>query len=182
MELNKKIKVLNTPLSSEDVLNLKAGDVIYISGKIITARDLAYKRILSQGPPFDMSGLIIYNCGPLAVRRDNKWRIVSAGPTTSSRMEHAIPKILEITGAKGIIGKGSLGKIASEALKKFSAFYGLFPGGAGALAAKSIVNVENVYWLNLGIPEAIWVLNVRMLGPIIVAIDAHGRRIFMNLI
>ena len=182
MELNDKIKVLNTPLSSKDVLKLKAGDVIYLSGKIITARDLAYKRILSQGSPLDMSGLIIYNCGPLAIRRDNEWRIVSAGPTTSSRMEHAVPKILEITGAKGIIGKGSLGKIASEALKKFSAFFGLFPGGAGALAAKSIVSIENVYWLDLGIPEAIWVLNVKMFGPIIVAIDAYGRRIFADLI
>ena len=169
---------LETPLSKEDVLKLKIGDIVYVSGVIYTAGDLAHRKILAEKDklPFDLDGAVIYHCGPI-VRKNERGRgfeIVSAGPTTSARMNRYLDEILSL-GVRGIIGKGGM---SVEPFKRHKAVYFAFTGGAGSLAAKSIKRVLNVYWLDeLGIPEAVWVLEVERF-PLLVAIDAHGSSIY----
>ncbi|NJE08116.1 fumarate hydratase [Thermococcus sp. M39] len=167
---------LKTPLSYEDVLKLKIGDIIHLSGIIYTARDLAHKRIIELAKngelPFDLEGAVIYHCGPV-VRKNGKFKIVSAGPTTSARMNRYLNEILAL-GVKGIIGKGGMN---AEPFREHKAVYFAFTGGAGSLAAKSIKRVVDVYWLDeLGIPEAVWVLEVEKF-PLLVAVDAYGNSI-----
>lgn len=166
---------LRTPLSEKDVLKLKAGDVVHLSGEIVTARDAAHRRILSlprEELPFDPEGAVIYHCGPVVRKKAYSWKVVSAGPTTSARMNRYLDGILSL-GVRGIIGKGGM---RAEPFKG-RAVYFAFTGGAGSLAAESIKRVKAVHWLDLGIPEALWVLEVEDF-PVIVAIDAHGNSLY----
>ncbi len=166
---------LKTPLSEEDVLKLRAGDTVYLSGEIVTARDSAHRRILSSPRkelPFKPEGAVIYHCGPVVRKTGVGYEIVSAGPTTSSRMNRYLKEILALS-IRGIIGKGGM----NPRLFRARAVYFAFTGGAGSLAAKSIKRVKAVHWLDLGIPEALWVLEVRNF-PLIVAIDAHGGSLY----
>ncbi|MCD6373690.1 MAG: fumarate hydratase C-terminal domain-containing protein [Thermococcus sp.] len=167
---------LRTPLSEADVLGLKAGEVVYLSGRIYTARDSAHRKILSlpsEELPFDPEGAVIYHCGPVVRKTEMGYEIVSAGPTTSARMNRYLDGILRL-GVRGIIGKGGMDV---EPFKR-RAVYFAFTGGAGSLAAKSIKRVEAVHWLEeLGVPEAVWVLEVRDF-PLIVAIDAYGNSLY----
>ena len=166
---------LKTPLSEEDVLKLRAGDIVYLSGTIYTARDSAHRRILSlprEKLPFEPEGAVIYHCGPVVRKTGEGYEIVSAGPTTSARMNRYLNGILAL-GVRGIIGKGGMNV---EPFKD-RAVYFAFTGGAGSLAAKSIKRVKAVHWLDLGIPEALWVLEVEDF-PLIVAIDAHGGSLY----
>ncbi|CAB49409.1 FumA C-terminus/TtdB family hydratase beta subunit [Pyrococcus abyssi] len=158
---------LRTPLSPEDVLKLKVGDVVYLSGTIYTARDLAHKRFLSQGFPFNPEGSVIYHCGPLV----KAGKIVSAGPTTSARMNQYLDFLFS-KGVRGIIGKGGMN---AEKFKG-KAVYLAFPGGAGSLAAKHL-KVKNVYWEDLGMADAVWELEAKDL-PLLVAIDSKGRSLY----
>jgi len=166
---------LGTPLNEEEILRLKAGDVVHLSGEIVTARDAAHGRILSlpkEKLPFDPEGAVIYHCGPVVRKTGEGYEIVSAGPTTSARMNRYLDGVLGL-GVRGVIGKGgmSVGPFRGRAV------YFAFTGGAGSLAAKSVKRVKAVHWLDLGIPEALWVLEVEDF-PVIVAIDAHGRSLY----
>lgn len=166
---------LRTPPGKRDVLKLKAGDVVHLSGEIVTARDSAHRRILSlprEGLPFDPEGAMIYHCGPVVRKKTDGWEVVSAGPTTSARMNRYLDGILSL-GVRGIIGKGGM----NPEPFKGRAVYLAFTGGAGSLAAESIKRVKAVHWLDLGVPEALWVLEVENL-PVIVAIDAHGNSLY----
>lgn len=166
---------LKTPLSMEDVLKLKAGNVVYLSGEIVTARDSAHRRILSlprDELPFNPEGAVIYHCGPVVRETGEGYEIVSAGPTTSARMNRYLDGVLGL-GVRGIIGKGGM---SAEPFRG-RAVYFAFTGGAGSLAAKSIKRVKAVHWLDLGIPEALWILEVEDF-PLIVAIDAHGNSLY----
>lgn len=171
---------LKTPLSDDVVKKLKIGDIVYLSGTMITARDEAHEmalELLEKGEklPIDLKGLVLYHCGPVAVKKDNKWSIVAAGPTTSMRMESVEDKFIEKTGIKMVVGKGGMGKRTADAMKKFNAVYAVFTGGAGALAAERIKEVKDVFWLDkLGIPEAMWVFNVEEFGPLVITIDTDG--------
>ena len=166
---------LKTPLSMEDVLRLKAGDVVYLSGEIVTARDSAHRRILGlprEELPFNPDGAVIYHCGPVVRETGEGYGVVSAGPTTSSRMNRYLDGILGL-GIRGIVGKGGM----SVEPFRGRAVYFAFTGGAGSLAAKSIKRVKAVHWLDLGVPEALWILEVEDF-PLIVAIDAHGNSLY----
>ncbi|AFL95462.1 fumarate hydratase subunit beta [Thermococcus cleftensis] len=166
---------LETPLGEEDVLKLRAGDIILLSGTIYTARDSAHRRILSlprEELPFEPEGAVIYHCGPVVRKRGESYKVVSAGPTTSARMNRYLDGILGL-GVRGIIGKGGM----EVGPFKGRAVYFAFTGGAGSLAARSIKGVKAVHWLDLGIPEALWVLEVEDF-PLIVAIDAHGGSLY----
>ncbi len=176
---------LRTPLSDEDVEKLRVGDIVYVSGIMVTARDEAHKKILEtiekgEPLPIDLRGLVLYHCGPVVRRRpDGSWEVVAAGPTTSMRMESVEAEFIEKTGVKMIVGKGGMGRRTAEAMKKHKAVYAVFTGGAGALAAEKIKRVVDVYWLDeLGIPEAVWVFEVEDFGPLIVTIDATGRNYY----
>ena len=178
---------LRTPLTDDIIEELRVGDVVYLSGTVVTARDEAHElalEILRSGGtlPIDLRGLALYHCGPVAVKQpDGSWKIVAAGPTTSMRMEPVEAEFIERTGVKMIIGKGGMGEKTTEAMRKFKAAYAVFTGGAGALAAEAIKSVKAVYWLDrLGMAEAMWVFEVEEFGPLIVAIDAHGNNFYAS--
>lgn len=176
---------LKTPLRDEDVEKLRVGDIVYVTGIMVTARDEAHKEILEaiergEKPPIDLRGLVLYHCGPVVRKRpDGTWEVVAAGPTTSMRMESVEAEFIAKTGVKMIVGKGGMGKRTAEAMKKYKAVYAVFTGGAGALAADRIKRVVDVYWLDkLGIPEALWVFEVEEFGPLVVTIDTTGENYY----
>ncbi len=175
---------LTTPLSEEDVRKLKVNDVIYLSGTIITARDAAHKKILElfqQGKPIpiELQGLAVFHCGPIVKKENGKWVVLVAGPTTSTRMEQFEDELIKNFKVRVVIGKGGMGKRTTDAMQKYGAVYGAFTGGAGVLAAKGVKSVKTVKWFrDLGMPEALWVLEVEEFGPLIIAIDSHGNNLF----
>ncbi len=179
---------LQTPISENDVRKLRAGDIVYISGIIITARDSAHKRALDLAKsgrkneiPVNFEGLAVYHCGPVVKKINDEWKVVVAGPTTSARMEKVEPEFIKEFGARAVIGKGGMGPRTTQAMKEFGAFYGAFTGGAAVLAANAIKKVREVHWLDLGVAEALWVLEVENFGPLVVAIDSHGNNLYQNV-
>jgi len=171
---------LTLPVTDEQVKKFKVGDILYVSGNVFTARDEAHHMMLGKDKvPFDPSSMALYHCGPLTEETKNGWNVVSAGPTTSSRMEIFEDQFLEKFNVKIIIGKGGMGKNTQKALQKYISIYTSYTGGAGALAADKIEKVIDVYWLDkLGMPEAVWLLKVKEYGPLVVAMDAHGNSIY----
>lgn len=175
---------LNTPLSRDEILELKAGDIVYLSGTIFTARDEAHLRILElteegQSLPFDMDGATIYHCGPLMKETDLGWKAVAAGPTTSARMTEMTPALLDNYNVRAIIGKGGMKDIAS--VLEGRCVYLAYTGGCAALAVDMIKEVKDVHWLDLGMPEAVWVLEVKRFGPLIVGVDAGGSDLYREV-
>jgi len=171
---------LNLPANSDDIKKLRVGDIVYVSGKLFTARDEAHHMMLEKNEiPFDPSTMGLYHCGPLMKKIDDAWEVVSAGPTTSSRMELFEDKFIEKFRINLIIGKGGMGKNTQKALQKYICVYMSYTGGVGALAADKVEEVENVHWLDeLGMPEAIWIMKVKEFGPLVVALDSHGNSIY----
>jgi len=178
---------LKTPISEEDIRKLKVNDVIYITGTMITARDAAHRRALelhNEGKrlPLDLQGLAVFHCGPIVKKEDDKWIIVAAGPTTSTRMDIFEDEFIKNFKVRVVIGKGGMGKRTTDAMEKYGAVYGAFTGGAAVLAARAVKNVRSVEWYDLGMPEAMWVMEVEGFGPLTVAIDAHGNNLFENVL
>ncbi len=165
-----------TPLTSE-IENLRIGDVVYITGTMVTARDQVHKRVVVENrrPPIDMQGLVLFHAGPIVRREDKEYKITSIGPTTSMRMEPYEDVFIAKTGVKMIVGKGFMGERTAKACRKYGVVVTMFPGGCGALGARAVKRVINVYWIELGVPEALWVLEVKDFGPLIVTIDSKGR-------
>jgi len=175
-------RVLTTPISEKDARALKAGDVIYVSGTMFTARDEAHKMMLERGNPLPVEGLALFHCGPVAQKKGDGWEILAAGPTTSARMELFEADFLRRFKSRVIVGKGGMGEKTLGALNDVGAVYTHFTGGAGALAAQAVKRVKEVHWLEeLGIPEAIWVMEVAKFGPLVVAIDSHGKSLYKDL-
>ncbi|MGQ4891146.1 MAG: FumA C-terminus/TtdB family hydratase beta subunit [Candidatus Njordarchaeia archaeon] len=177
-----------TPLKEEDVRKLNIGDIVYISGTMVTARDSAHERALELAKegkldeiPVKLEGLALYHCGPVVKKIDDKWKVIAGGPTTSARMESLEGDFIRTFKVRAIIGKGGMGKNTAQAAKEVGAFYGAFTGGAAALAAQSIKEVKGVHWLDLGTPEALWVLEVEEFGPLVVAIDAKGNNLYEDV-
>ena len=172
------------PIDKKGIKKLKIGDILYVTGKIFTARDEAHHIMLEKDKkslPFKPSEMALFHCGPLMKKINDKWYVVSAGPTTSSRMEIFEDRFLEKFGTKIIIGKGGMGDNTKNALKKNTAIYTAYTGGAGALAAERIEKVISVIWLEkLGMPEAILIFKVKEFGPLIVAMDSNGNSIYKN--
>ncbi len=175
-------RVLTTPISENDARALKAGDVIYVSGTMFTARDEAHKMMLEHGSPLPVEGLALFHCGPVARKAGAGWEILAAGPTTSARMELFEADFLRTFKTRVIVGKGGMGEKTLAALGEVGAVYTHFTGGAGALAAKAVKRVSAVHWLEeLGMPEAIWVMEVEKFGPLVVAMDSHGKSLYKDL-
>jgi len=175
---------LDTPLDEETVALLRAGDIIYLSGTVFTARDEAHMELLEHGEPegLDTTGLGLYHCGPVMRQVDGEWQVVAAGPTTSFRMETLEPRFLDMFGVKVIIGKGGMGPATLEALRKHNVVYASFTGGAGALAARGLGRVVGVHYLEeLGMPEAVWIFEARDFGPLVVSMDAHGNSLYADV-
>ncbi len=172
---------LSTPLEKEDIMQLNIADIVYITGTILTARDEAHIRILeTEELPFALEGAVIYHCGPLVKEiAENNWQIVAAGPTTSDRMSAMTPKLLQKHNVRALIGKG--GMINTADTLKEQCVYLAYTGGCAALAAEKIIRVKTVHWIDLGMPEAVWELEVKGFGPLIVGIDAKGEDLFENV-
>jgi fumarate hydratase subunit beta len=160
---------LHTPLG-EEVLALHAGDHVELSGIVFTARDEAHLRMKEKGIPFDPDGAVIYHCGP--VIRDSK--VIAAGPTTSARMNELAGFLID-KGVRGLIGKGGMGVMVREQLKGKGVYFA-FTGGCAALAASHMA-LKGVFYEDLGMAEAIWVIELDRL-PLVVGIDARGNDIF----
>jgi|ERR1035437_558592 fumarate hydratase subunit beta len=172
---------LHTPLKKEDIKKLNSGDIVYISGEVLTARDEAHSRILEMDEkgeklPFSLKGAVIYHCGPLMQQTEHGWKVISSGPTTSNRMSKTTHSLLKAHDVRAIIGKGGMKGIASEL--KDRCVYLAYTGGCAALASKLIHEVKTVHWLDLGMPEAVWMLRVEEFGPLIVGIDSNDNDIF----
>jgi fumarate hydratase subunit beta len=179
-------KRLKTPLSENDVRSLKVGETIFLDGVIFTGRDEVHihaLEYLEKGKkiPVDFKGSALFHCGPIMKKVDDKWVAVAAGPTTSSRMNSLEPQFIERFRPGAIIGKGGMSQPTVDAMKKFGCVYLAFTGGAAVLAAKGIKSVSGVEWFELGMPEAIWIMNAENFGPLTVAIDAHGNSLFADV-
>jgi fumarate hydratase subunit beta len=177
------VKELRTPLSEGTVRSLNAGDEVFLSGPVYTARDEAHMRALEmhergEALPFDLRGMAVYHCGPIMARDGDGWKLVAAGPTTSSRMNSLEPAFIKAFAIGAIIGKGGMSKPTVEAMKECGCVYLAFTGGAAVIAAQGIASVKGVEWLNLGMPEAVWRLEAENFGPLTVAIDANGNSLY----
>lgn len=165
---------LTTPLSPQVIRGLVIGDMVELSGTIVTGRDQVHKFLASGGkPPMDLTGLGIYHCGPVVVKENNQWRITAAGPTTSMREEPYQAEIIARFRPGAILGKGGMGEKTRAALMAHDSVYLHVTGGAAQFLAERIVRVEAVHLQEFGQPEAMWVLSVRNL-PALVTMDSHG--------
>lgn len=173
-----EIKRIVTPLEVGVIENLKAGEKVFLSGYIYTARDAAHKRFmdaLENGKelPLDIKGQVIYYCGPSPAPPG---RVIGAcGPTTSSRMDAYSPKMISL-GLKGMIGKGKRSNAVKDAIKTYKAVYFGATGGAGALLSKSVVSSEIIAYEELG-PEAVVKLGVKDM-PLFVINDIFGNDLY----
>lgn len=173
---------IKTPLSKEDAAKLKAGDYVYITGTIYTARDAAHKRMYEalekkEPLPMDMENNVIYYMGPSPAREGRP--IGSAGPTTASRMDKFAPSLMDL-GLKGMIGKGKRSQEVKDAIVRNGGVYFAAVGGAGALLSKSILSSEVIAYEDLG-TEAIRKLEVKDF-PVIVVIDKDGNDLYQTAI
>jgi L(+)-tartrate dehydratase beta subunit len=178
-------RVLTTPIADEELESLNIGDIIYLNGYLITSRDDVHQRLIKQHKelPVDLAGKAIFHAGPIMQEiegQPGKYRVISIGPTTSMRMELYEKEFIGQTGLKLIVGKGGMGLNTTAGCKEFKAVHTVFPGGCAVLAANCVEEVERVEWLDLGMPEAMWVMRVKEFGPLIVSIDTHGNNLFIN--
>jgi len=177
---------LTTPLSGESVRRLKVNDIVTLTGTIYTARDMAHLRLRElqeSGKPLPeaLEGSVIFHAGPVVKKADGGFDLLNIGPTTSIRMEpHS--DFLGRLGVKAIVGKGGLGEGSVQAFKNYGMVYLLAAPGCGVLHAQAVKEVKRVHWLEeMGMPEAIWVLEVKDWGPLIVGMDSQGNSIFQAI-
>lgn len=177
---------LKTPLSEEEVRKLKLGDNVYLSGILYTGRDEVHIRALKyledgKEIPVNLRNMAIFHCGPIMRKEKDQWLVLAAGPTTSARMNTLEPEFIEKFGVRAVIGKGGMSKPTADAMKSFGCVYLAITGGAAILAANGMKKVVGVEWLDLGMPEAIWIVETENFGPLTVSIDAHGNSLFEDV-
>lgn len=172
------MKRLATPISEAAARDLRVGDEVLLSGRIVLSRDLGHKYMVEHQPEWLKPLLresVLYHCGPVVARNpDGSWRFVSCGPTTSIREEPYQADVLEAYQVRGVIGKGGMGRTTSLGLQKVGACYFHATGGAGALLAERVKRVVDVKMLEeFGSPEAFWIIEVEDL-PLVVTMDSLG--------
>lgn len=180
----KEVK-LNTPLKETDILNLRIGDVVYISGSIYTSRDMGHikmQEIIEKGKelPVDFTGGVIFHAGPVVKQKGNGYELSVIGPTTSIRME-PYSDFIGSLGVRLIIGKGGMEEGTSKALKKYGMVYLQAPPGCAVILGGKVKRVKDVFWMELGVPEALWVLEVENFGPLVVGMDSEGNSIYRDI-
>ncbi len=171
---------LRTPLSEKEVRSLKVGDVVLLSGTIHTGRDSFHKHHMTNDAPVDLDGGAIYHCGPVMLQDGDRWLVKAAGPTTSIREEPYQAAILQKFRLRAVIGKGGMGNGTLEALRDVGAVYLNAVGGAAQYAARCVKEVTGVHYLEFGIPEAMWHLEVEDF-PVFVTMDSHGRSLHADV-
>nr|WP_067292101.1 L(+)-tartrate dehydratase subunit beta [Marinobacterium profundum] len=174
-------KILTTPIKDEDLAELKVGDIVYLTGQLVTCRDVAHRRLVELGRelPVDIVGGAIFHAGPIVrENEDGSHEMISIGPTTSMRMEKFERHFIEETGVKLIIGKGGMGPETAAGCRENKAVHAVFPGGCAVVAATKVEAIEGAEWKDLGMPETLWINRVREFGPLIISIDTQGNNIF----
>lgn len=173
--------VLTPPISEEQIRQLKVGDVVIINGRMHTGRDALHKHLVNHDSPVNLEGEVIYHCGPVMMKDENgEWQVKAAGPTTSIREEPYQADIIRKFGVRAVIGKGGMGPRTLAALKEHGAVYLNAIGGAAQYYAETIKKVEGVHFMEFGIPEAMWHLNVEGFAAI-VTMDAHGNSLHADV-
>jgi fumarate hydratase subunit beta len=175
---------LQLPITVEQISPIQVGDLVYLTGLICTGRDQVHSRIISlikakKSLPaeFDtIKGGALYHMGPIIrTIAPNQYQIVAGGPTTSARMNPYAAMVGKILDLRCIIGKGGMQVPTWSELK---ALYLAFPGGAAAIATKFFQKIKTVVWLDLGMPEAAWFIEVKEFGPLVVGIDIRGNALY----
>ena len=185
------MSVLNIPIDDESIRSLKVGEPVLLNGVMITGRDTAHKWLIDtfirktrppQGDDLQvyeelkklLNGSLIYHCGPVVSGLDTKeYKFVAAGPTTSIREEPYQAEVMKHFNLKGVIGKGGMGAKTLKGCQETPGVYFHAIGGAASYIAQSVEKVLGVYKLEFGVPEAMWVIQVKDF-PVVVTMDAHG--------
>ena len=181
VEMRNGKKVLITPVSTEDLKDIKVGDIVYLDGSMTTCRDVAHRRLVEEGRelPVDVRNNAIFHAGPIIRPLENDtFEMVSVGPTTSMRMEKFEYEFVKETGVKVIIGKGGMKENTERACKEFGAIHCVFPAGNAVVAATEVEEIVRAEWRDLGMPETLWNCRVKEFGPLIVSIDTEGNNMF----
>jgi fumarate hydratase class I len=189
---------LSVPISDEQIRELKVGDSVSLSGVIITGRDTVHKWMIetfikeTRQPEGDdlevykaikplLDGGAIYHCGPVVAGLDTgEYRFVAAGPTTSTREEPYQGDVMRHFNLKAVIGKGGMGPQTLAACHEVPGVYLHAIGGAASLIAQSVQRVIDVHKLEFGVPEAMWVIEVKDL-PVVVTMDSHNSSIHAEI-
>ncbi len=173
---------LTPPLTESDVRSLRCGDTVYLDGVLFGLRDATQRRMFDEGiePPEDLRGHVCLHTAPNARKVGDRWEKICIGTTTSARMEKYAPALIEQYGARGIVGKGGLLEGSLAAMQRCGAVYLAIVGGAAALETLQIEAIEAVWWEDL-FPECLWRFRVRGFGPLIVAMDSHGRSLYAEV-
>lgn len=179
-------KILDIPLSEEEIRSLHVGDVVYLRGPIYTSRDMGHftlNQYLEEGKelPVDFNGAAIFHAGPVVRKRDDGgYDLVVIGPTTSIRMEPYHEMVARL-GVRGIIGKGGLAEGSLKQFEKSGQVYFQAAPGCAVSLAEGIEKIDGVYFLEHGVPEALWILRAKKFGPLVVGMDSHGKSIYAEI-
>lgn len=172
---------LTTPIAEAQVRSLKVGDVVLLNGLVHLGRDMIHHHLMTHDSPVDLNGAALYHCGPVALKKDGKWTMGAAGPTTSIREEPYQADIIKKFGIRVVIGKGGMGAKTLAGLKEHGAVYLSAIGGAAQFYAKCIIEVKGVDFLEeFGVPEAMWHVVVKDF-PAIVTMDSHGNSLHADI-
>ena len=179
-------RILNLPVDDAAVEELKIGDIVYLTGTVYTARDMGHlemRKLVEAGQPLpeDLAGNAIFHAGPVCLPEgDGGWRLNVIGPTTSIRMEPHADFVGQL-GVKLILGKGGMAEGTLAACKKYKQAYLQAICGCAVKIGAGVKAVKRVHWLENGMPEAMWVLDVEKFGPVVVGMDCHGDSIYDNV-
>lgn len=180
------LKILKSPMLRDTVEFLKLGETVSVSGPVITGRDEMHIRALEYARegkhlPGDLNGATLYHCGPIIVTEGGSRKVIAAGPTTSARMNKLEPEMIRRFNIRAIIGKGGMSREVSDAMKEVGCIYLAATGGTAITLAEGLSRITGVEWEDLGMAEAMWRFDARGLGPLIVAMDAHGNSLYDNV-
>ena len=166
VEIRDGKKVLVTPVSAEDLADIKIGDIVYLDGDLMTCRDVAHRRLVEGGRelPYDIRNKAIFHAGPIV-------RPIQG----QEKFEY---EFTQHTGVRVIVGKGGMGPNTERACKEFGAIHCVFPAGCAVVAATEVQRIVEHHWDELGMPETLWCCKVKEFGPLIVSIDANGDNLF----
>ena len=174
------------PVTEAQARSLACGDVVFLNGMVLAWRDRAIERMFELSAkgevfPVDLEGSVHWHCGPIARKTPSGWTVISAGPTSSTRFRLAEVRAIDEFGVRLIVGKGGMYSESREALRRKGAAFLASVGGAASFYAKQITRVKEVHWLDLGLPEAIWVLEMKDFGPLLVTMDSRGASLYETL-
>jgi fumarate hydratase subunit beta len=183
--MKREVKLV-PPITEEQARSLICGDVVFLEGTVLAWRDRAMERMFElyergEKFPVNLDGSVHWHCGPVVKKTESGWTIISAGPTGSQRFNKAEVKAIDDFGVRIIVGKGGMSVETREAMKRKGAAFLASVGGSASFYGKQIDRVKEVHWVDLGLPEAIWVLEMKNFGPLLVTMDSRGRSLYDEL-